>query len=73
MKKIIIISAILVSTSILAASAFLRVDTTEIYGDFQDSNGIKTYKFNDGKVTCYGQIYKSSTGVISSQALSCVK
>jgi hypothetical protein len=73
MKKIIIISTLLISVGVLASSLFMRVDTTEIYGDFQDTNGIKTYKFNDGKVTCYGQIYKSSTGIISSQSLSCVK
>lgn len=73
MKKIIILSALLVSGSIFAASSFLRVDTTEIYGSFQEANAIKTYKFKDGDVTCYGQIYKSVTGVVSSQSISCVK
>jgi len=73
MKKTIIIASLLLSVSILAAGGIMRVDTTEIYGSFQDENKIKTYKFTDGVITCYGQIYKSSTGVISSQALSCVK
>lgn len=73
MKKTILISSILLSVSILAAGGIMRVDTTEIYGSFQDENKIKTYKFKDGDIICYGQIYKSQTGIISSQALSCVK
>lgn len=73
MKKTILIALSIISVSIFAMSAFLRLDTTEIYGTFQDENKIKTYKFRDGDVTCYGQVYKSQAGIISSQALSCVK
>lgn len=71
MKKIIIIGGLLISVAIYAAEV-MRVDTTQIYGSFQDTNNLSTYKFTDGKITCYGSISKVGNN-ISSQALSCVK
>lgn len=71
MKTIIIIGGLLISTAILAGIAF-RIDTTQIYGQFQDTNGISTYKFKDGDITCYGSISKIN-GNVSTQAISCIK
>ncbi len=74
MKKTILTIILTATVSVFASQALsLRVDTTEIYGNFQDANLIKTYKFKDGAVTCYGQIFRSSANIISSQAISCVK
>ena len=71
MKIIIIIGGLLISTTIFAAVA-LRVNTVELYGDFQDSNNIKSYKFKDGDITCYGSISKVNN-IVTSQSLSCIK
>lgn len=73
MKTTILIATILLSATVYASSQMTRVETTDVYGAFQDSNNIKVYKFKDGDITCYGQVYKSTSGIISSQALSCVK
>ncbi len=72
MKTITLITIALLSIGVFAASKVLRVETTEIYGDFQSGNSISTYKFTDGLVTCYGSVSKIQ-GNVSTQALSCVK
>jgi len=71
MKKIIIIGGLLIGTAVLAGEAY-RVDSNIIYSSAQETLGISTYKFTDGKVTCYGQVAKNNN-VVTSQSLSCVK
>ena len=71
MKKIIIIGGLLIATAVLAGEAY-RVESSIIYSSAQETSGVSTYKFTDGKVTCYGSVSKIN-GNVSSQALSCVK
>ncbi len=74
MKKIIIIGGLLISTAVFANSALnpIRVETVEIFGAYQSQNQLSTYKFTDGKVTCYGQVAKFNNTIVS-QSISCVK
>lgn len=71
MKKIIIIGGLLIATAVLAGEAY-RVESNIIYSSAQEILGVSTYKFIDGKVTCYGQVAKINN-VVSSQSISCVK
>lgn len=71
MKTIIIIGGLLIAVAVYAGEAY-RTESNIIYSSAQEQLGIKTYKFTDGKVTCYGSVGINGS-IVSSQAISCIK